>query len=318
MPRKRFSVFGIIKLLLWTLIGEATSPGIKPDIFSGHNVLVGNIFRPRSLFASDYEDRTRLVQHFIVRRFVGYATNYSRKKQGLLWRTIVEAYAPRPLISVIRKNREPIGCFVIGDGLAANFPNDIRNFTNSTGRLNQSVRIQSRGVSDISIDCCDRQSRPARSIRLKITFSDHFRFYPSSLTYRDSILSNLESFAREPKRVQNGQRAEGSDDSLPFCKTGLISRLLGTDGSRFGRLLLRYEVIVVVLIGFLFAFLGVLGITWILDNPNRNRKITGALLALGCLAYTLTFYGWGSLGHPLAIWVLCHSSVVGPEHDAAS
>jgi membrane associated rhomboid family serine protease len=55
--------------------------------------------------------------------------------------------------------------------------------------------------------------------------------------------------------------------------------------------LLGYEIVSLTLLGALGALFGTLGLYWIFDDANRDRKPAGVLLAAVCLPLTLTLYG---------------------------
>lgn len=105
--------------------------------------------------------------------------------------------------------------------------------------------------------------------------------------------------------------------SLQACETGLFSRLIGTRFGGIGRFLLRYEVESVVLVGVFFAILCVLSIIRSAEVPNWNRKLFWGILGLCCFCGTLTFYGWGSMGDPRAVWGLCDPDADEPKEKTS-
>src|SRR5262249_3103378 len=58
----------------------------------------------------------------------------------------------------------------------------------------------------------------------------------------------------------------------------------------------------VVLVGFLFALVGVLGVVRVFDNLDGKRQKTSAIIISGtCFAVTLFLHGWAFSGHPFGV-----------------
>jgi hypothetical protein len=117
------------------------------------------------------------------------------------------------------------------------------------------------------------------------------------LALGDSVLSKgigAPSLSEAPNYQQRTQKRQyGSEPSRKYLFFGGIS-------SPF----LGLQIFGVMLIGFGFACLSMLGITRALDDPDRQRRIFGWVwLCVGC-AGGLFFYGWAWGGNPLLVWGL--------------
>lgn len=110
----------------------------------------------------------------------------------------------------------------------------------------------------------------------------------------DRSLGRSASFAQRPYQKDG---AQGSEDGSSPRRPPLI--LSGVRGPYLG-----IQILGIMLVGFGFACGVVRGLIWALDDPNRNRRRFGWLMAALCAPLCLTFYGWAWLGHPLAVWGL--------------
>lgn len=113
------------------------------------------------------------------------------------------------------------------------------------------------------------------------------------------------SLAVQYERPNESERASEREINLPPSGVSLRFRSLGRALCGTRRPLLGYEIVGLVLLGALCAFFAALGLYWVFDDPNRNRKPAGFLLAAICLPLGLTFYGWARLGFPGSFWGLC-------------
>lgn len=127
-----------------------------------------------------------------------------------------------------------------------------------------------------------------------------------------SALFALSSSAGEdqstPGQQQGVDKSYSSDqrkNNLRPC--GYYLPLSGVSPSlrAIGGVTLGLQIIGIMLVGFLIAIPGTLGLYWVFDDPNRNRKLLGAGLASVCLPITGFLYGWGLTGHPLGLFGLC-------------
>ena len=85
------------------------------------------------------------------------------------------------------------------------------------------------------------------------------------------------------------------------CRYYLIFGGCGASLGSYSGSLLGLQIVGLMLVGFLFAILGVLGLFWSLNDRYRDRKAVGFALAAACLPACLFFYAWGLYGHPGAI-----------------
>ena len=108
----------------------------------------------------------------------------------------------------------------------------------------------------------------------------------------DGRLRRLAGFAERPDDQQrSSERQTGRTPTQKYLFFGGIrSPYLGI------------QVLGIMLVGFGFACLSVFGLVNALDNPNRNRRCIGWLIAGLCLPTGLTFYGWAFVGSPFVFW----------------
>lgn len=110
---------------------------------------------------------------------------------------------------------------------------------------------------------------------------------------------------RQPKAYEEQDRADGSQAQLRLCRPDTVFCGICAPRRGPGGLALGLKIAGLVILGALFAAPGTLGLCWIFDNPNWNRKIYGAALACVFFPLTLTFYGWAFTGSPGFAWGLC-------------
>ena len=128
--------------------------------------------------------------------------------------------------------------------------------------------------------------------------------HPWSLVSEVDVSTDAIGLPSKVKRPDEQTRAEAREDDPNICRfylplSGCSSYLSGISG-----LLLGGQIFGIVLIGFGFAFGGGLGLFWAFDDPNHGRRRLGRAIIGPCFLLSLTFYGWGWLGHPLMFWGL--------------
>ncbi len=112
-------------------------------------------------------------------------------------------------------------------------------------------------------------------------------------------------FPREIQRVNQKAGAEGRNTYLPPCGAYLPFSGFSAFPSGISSFALGSQIVGLMLLGFLFAIPGSLGLYWVFDDPNRNRKFVGGTLAVLFFTCTVFFYGWAISAHPFATWGLC-------------
>jgi len=103
---------------------------------------------------------------------------------------------------------------------------------------------------------------------------------------------------KEPQRPYSGK------SDLPPREIFLPFSGVSATRSGISRPSLFYEVIGLTLVGVVFAALGALGVLRIVNNPNWQGKLLGAVLLCGGLFGTALFYGWAAFLHPLYLFGL--------------
>lgn len=119
------------------------------------------------------------------------------------------------------------------------------------------------------------------------------------------LAGEREGFTGKIQGVEQQSAPSDSDAYLP--PSGKSLRLGGFRASlsSVSRPLLSYEIVFIVLLGAVFAIPGTFGLFLIFEDPNWERKVQGALLAIVCLPLMATLYGWGRFGRPCVFWGLC-------------
>ena len=105
----------------------------------------------------------------------------------------------------------------------------------------------------------------------------------------------------EQQSVDEGRSSNKGEGQLRPCRYYLIFGGCGASLGSYSGSLLGLQIVGLLLVGFLFAILGVLGLFWSLNDRYRDRKAVGFALAAACLPACLFFYAWGLYGHPGAI-----------------
>ena len=111
--------------------------------------------------------------------------------------------------------------------------------------------------------------------------------------------------AGQQERPEQRDGAYAGKDRLYPSDVDLIIGRISSTLCGNSRPLLGHEIVGLMLLGALCAFFGALGLYRIFDDPNRERKRSGWLLALVGIPLTFTFYGWARLGFPGSFWGLC-------------
>ncbi|GEM_PF-6640598 len=109
----------------------------------------------------------------------------------------------------------------------------------------------------------------------------------------------------QPQSVKQSYTTNDGESKLPPCNYYLPLTGRGTPFASGSGALLGVQVVSLVLVGAGFSFFSAIGFAWVFNQPDRNRKLAGVGLSLGCLIMTLFFYGWGFFGNPWAVLGMC-------------
>ncbi|MDO9707980.1 hypothetical protein [Paracraurococcus lichenis] len=181
--------------------------------------------------------------------------------------------------------------------------------------LSFSTQAVSRGLAEVlQIDCdprrstrCDMRHADVQNADIcpKLPFGCALSSLQSGQGGVGTSSGLLHRSAGQRERIEQPQGAESRESSLPPSSNSLGFGSIS--GSLCGgrRPLLGYEIVSLTLLGALFAPLGVLGLLWIFDDPDRKRRALGCALVVVSLACTITLYGWARLGAPGSFWGLC-------------
>lgn len=133
----------------------------------------------------------------------------------------------------------------------------------------------------------------------QLTFQSGLYRNPWTMVSDQSVSGYLDRTAGKQEGPDKGSRSKYRKYQLRPCRYylpfGGCRASLGGLGGQF----LGIQILGLMLVGLLFAIPGVLGLFWVFDDPNRERKRLGVALAVCCLPATVFFYGWGLFGHPL-------------------
>ena len=118
---------------------------------------------------------------------------------------------------------------------------------------------------------------------------------------RYGIFSGFGRPTVQSKRVKESDSSEGGNGNLNPCRYYLPFSGCSASLGSIGSLTLGFQIIGLMLVGFLFAIPSVLGVLWAFNNDHRKRRALWLSLSAICTPAWLFLYCWAFWGNPMGV-----------------